>query len=91
MKIILLLPVLSFTFNSIAQNLVLNGDFEDFSKCPKGLNAQEKPKLLQFVTNPNQGNFDFIHVCDDDKYQGYWNTRTSCSKKDICRIYTAIN
>ena len=62
MKLIIFLTTFSFVCVSISQNLILNGDFEDFSKCPKGLHLQEKQKTLKFVSNPNQGSFDFTNV-----------------------------
>lgn len=89
MKLILLLTAISFVLCSKAQNLILNGDFEDFTICPQGLNAQEKPKVLRYVTNPNQGSFDFIHECDDDKYPRFhWGTQAPQSGKGFTGIST---
>jgi len=35
--------------SSQGQNLIKNGDFEEYTKCPKGLinEAEEKPKVLE--------------------------------------------
>jgi len=59
--------------SSQGQNLIKNGDFEEYTKCPKGLinEAEEKPKVLKYVSSPNQGSFDFIHTCDDEDYPRY--------------------
>lgn len=92
MKLIIFLTTFSFVCVSIAQNLILNGDFEDFSKCPKGLHLQEKQKTLKFVSNPNQGSFDFFHECDDDKYPRYqWGTQSSQSGKGFVGIGVFLN
>jgi len=89
MKLLLIIVFISYGFKVHAQNLVLNGDFEDFSRCPKGLNHQEKPKTLLFVTNPNQGSFDFIHVCDDGKYPRYqWGIQDPQSGEGFVGIST---
>ena len=72
MKYNFLIIAVFLSFASASQNLILNGDFEEFAKCPKGLKLQSKPKVLKYVTNPNQGTFDFIHTCDDDGYPRYY-------------------
>lgn len=76
-KLTLLIFIVLHTCSSFGQNMVLNGDFEEFIKCPKGLKILEKPKMLKYVTNPNSGSFDFIHVCDDDDYPRFrWGKET---------------
>jgi len=65
------------SFLSVAQNLILNGDFEEYTKCPKSTDFPgvkcfvEKSQVLKHVSNPNQGTFDFIHTCDEEDYPRY--------------------
>ena len=87
-KLILLIILILYTCLISGQNIVLNGNFEEFTKCPKELGAQEKPKVLKNVTNPNKGSFDFIHTCDDDDYPRYrWGEETPQSGEG----YTGIS
>jgi OOP family OmpA-OmpF porin len=82
----------SSAFYSKAQNLILNGDFELITKCPNGVNMQEKPKNLLFVTNPNQGSFDLFHECDDDKYPRYqWGNQEPQNGKGFVGISVFMN
>ncbi|OFY94807.1 MAG: hypothetical protein A3K10_11620 [Bacteroidetes bacterium RIFCSPLOWO2_12_FULL_31_6] len=70
----------------------MNGDFEYFTKCPKGLNNEEKSKITPFVTNPNQGSFDFIHNCDDDKFpRFFWGSQEPYSGEGFAGVSVFIN
>lgn len=85
-KILLVLILLS-SCSTYGQNMVINGDFEEYIECPKGLKILDKPKMLKYVTNPNSGSFDFIHVCDDDDYPRFrWGKETPQSGQ----AYTGI-
>ena len=66
-QMLLIISTVFFAFEGYSQNLILNGDFEEFIKCPEGLRPLEKPKMLKHVTNPNKGSFDFIHTCDNEE------------------------
>ncbi len=65
---LIFIPVflLFFVPFSIAQNLVLNGDFETFSDCPNGLD--------QFIDAngwfPYRGTPDYFNSCDTTNYVG---------------------
>lgn len=92
MKLLLIIVVISYGFKVHTQNLVLNGDFEDFSSCPQGLKTLEKSKTLLHVTNPNQGTFDFIHECDEDNYpRYYYGKREPVSGKGFVGIGVFVN
>lgn len=91
-KLILLIILILYTCLISGQNIVLNGNFEEFTMCPKELGAQEKPKVLKNVTNPNQGSFDFIHTCDDSNYpRYYWGEETPQSGEGYTGISVFIN
>jgi len=86
-KLTLLILIVLHICSSFGQNMVLNGDFEEYIKCPKGMKDMEKPKMLKYVTNPNSETFDFIYICDDDDYPRFrWGKETPQSGQ----AYTGI-
>ncbi len=69
MKSILLIIYILLSSSTFSQNLILNGDFEEITKCPKEiLGVRSKPKVLKNVSDPNRGSFDFIHSCDSSHF-----------------------
>lgn len=92
MKIPILILFFSYIDVLYSQNMILNGDFERFTKCPKGLSSEEKSKTASFVTNPNQGSFDFIHNCDDGKFpRFFWGSQKPQSGEGFGGISVFIN
>lgn len=92
MKIPVLILFLSYLDVLYSQNVVLNGDFEYFTKCPKGLSSEERLKITPFITNPNQGSFDFIHNCDDSKFpRFFWGSQESQNGEGFGGIVVFIN
>lgn len=72
-KLLIISSFLLLRINGFGQNLINNGNFESYKECPEGNPAQAKPSLLDSVSNPNNGTFDFIHECDSDNYpRFYW-------------------
>lgn len=58
-----ILICICFLFNhSFAQNLVINGDFENHSSCPI---YYGELALADSWSNPNTGTTDYYHVCAD--------------------------
>ena len=45
---------------AMAQNLVLNGSFEDYSSCPNGI---DQVSNADFWSRPSEGTSDYFHTC----------------------------
>lgn len=89
MKIVILILALLNVCESFSQNLVLNGGFEDFDKCPQGV--ENKSDVLYFVSNPNKGSFDFIDTCDLDKFpRFYWGNQRPRNGEGIVGIVVLV-
>ena len=71
MKYFVLIIVTFFSISAIGQNLIKNGDFEEYIKCPKGKEFHGS-NTLKNVTNPNHGSFDYINTCDNSKFPRYY-------------------
>lgn len=61
LKYIYILILLCFSYFSFGQNLVPNGDFENFSACPTWLDQLSGADGWQ----PYLGTADFFHACDE--------------------------
>lgn len=55
--------LISFHSNSVSQNLVANGSFEEYFKCPESFTVDYSKKFLPSWRMPTKGTPDFFHKC----------------------------
>ena len=51
------------TYVEIGENLVINGDFEDFNICPSGFTERRIKKLIPSWEVPSKGTPDYFNAC----------------------------
>jgi len=58
--------LLAFSMPLFAQNLIPNGSFEEYGKCPKELGAVRIGSLKHWQANPPDCTPDFFHECSQE-------------------------
>ncbi|HRX32391.1 MAG TPA: hypothetical protein P5349_10935, partial [Tenuifilaceae bacterium] len=55
-----------FMLNATSQNLILNGSFEKFYRCPNNFSEKRIKKFLPNWEMPTKGNPDYFNKCSKD-------------------------
>ncbi|HLG36394.1 MAG TPA: T9SS type A sorting domain-containing protein [Bacteroidia bacterium] len=91
MKKILLISLIIFSFSVEAQNLVPNGDFEQYSSCPNGP-SQLDSALFWF--NPGGGSPDYLNQCSGNPFSdvpnNVWGYQAAYGGNGYCGIYLVV-
>ncbi len=62
--LVVFIAILIFSHsNSVSQNLVANGSFEEYFKCPESFTVDYSKKFLPAWRMPTKGTPDFFHKC----------------------------